>query len=160
MSQSTTIAVAPEAPNATQHPLTPHHIHDDLTLLLHRTTPDLGPSEGRWVGHVRRVCAARLHHRGLPQPLIDDVKLVVSELTTNALQHTHSNTVAVQLLISPHLVVIEVLDGSPGHPATITAAGPEDENGRGMAIVAAHTDAWGVSPDGTRTWCALFRAGR
>ncbi|MET8830195.1 ATP-binding protein [Streptomyces sp. NPDC004610] len=163
MSQST--SAEPEAPSGTHHPLTPtpHHVHDDLTLLLHRTTPGLGPflpaSEGRWVRHVRHVCAARLHHRGLPPQLIDDVELLVTELTTNALQHTRSDTVSVQLLVSHHLIVIEVFDGSPSHAGTATA-GPEDENGRGMTIVAGCADAWGVSPDGTRTWCALFRAGR
>ncbi|MFF0698551.1 ATP-binding protein [Streptomyces tendae] len=51
-------------------------------------------------------------------------------------------------------VVIEVDDGSPCTPV-LRCPGPDDESGRGLLLVQALAEAWGVSPDGTTTWCTL-----
>ncbi|WP_445401301.1 ATP-binding protein [Streptomyces sp. LE64] len=135
-------------------------VRDELTLFLpceprngdddERTT---GPVEGRWIGQLRRVYRAQLHYWGIPQ-LADDAELLVSELATNGLRHGRGDRIRVQLLIAARLVVIEVDDGS-SRRARVREAGAGDENGRGMFLVDAIAAAWGVSPDGTRTWCAL-----
>jgi len=56
-------------------------------------------------------------------------------------------------LTDMHLL-IEVRDGSHELPVPGDAA-LDDEEGRGLFLVEAIADGWGVSPDGTTTWCSL-----
>ncbi|MGW1146159.1 ATP-binding protein [Streptomyces sp. NPDC002454] len=134
-------------------------VREDLTLSLPRACRDAGDdehadqAEGRWIGQLRRVFRAELRYWGVPE-LADDAQLLVSELATNALRHVRGDRVSVRLLIAARLVVIEVDDGSTRR-AEVTEAGPCDESGRGMFLVDAIATAWGVSVDGTRTWCTL-----
>ncbi|MGW0562919.1 ATP-binding protein [Streptomyces sp. NPDC003016] len=105
------------------------------------------PGTARRVGlsHLRRWC---LHS------LMDDAALLISELVTNAFQHGQGPSVSLRLLQTNAYVRLEVTDGTPAPPAARTY-GLLDEHGRGLPIVAALADAWGVTADGTRTWCIL-----
>ncbi len=136
----------------------PEGVRGEATLSLHRSPRAGGRSSGagddRWVGHLRRVCRAQLRFWGLAD-LVDSAQLLVSELVTNALRHGDGQRVTCRLLLADDLVTIEVDDGCPGRRADVCVAGPEDENGRGMLIVAALAAKWGVGPDGTKTWCTL-----
>jgi anti-sigma regulatory factor (Ser/Thr protein kinase) len=132
------------------------HVIDDLFVAVEQETwqhDDIPSPATAWVGNLRRIAAGKLAAAGL-SVLVDDVQLLVSELLTNAFQHGAGRQVGFRLVIGVDAVVIEVDDGSPYRPE-VRAAGPEDENGRGMFLVDALADSWGVSPDGTRTWCAL-----
>ncbi|MFE7243038.1 ATP-binding protein [Streptomyces sp. NPDC057580] len=40
-------------------------------------------------------------------------------------------------------------------PCEPRCAGPNDENGHGLLLVEPLAETWGVSPDGTTTWCSL-----
>jgi anti-sigma regulatory factor (Ser/Thr protein kinase) len=102
---------------------------------------------------MRRIVRAKLRawHR---DAFIDSAELLVTELTTNALQYGQAADVGVRLVLTATHIGIEVDDGTPCPPCP-RAADPLDENGRGLPLVAALSDAWGVSPDGTRTWCTL-----
>jgi len=139
----------------------PTDIRDDLTVRIRRTPRASGAPlpahEARWVGSLRRTCAGKLRRAALPG-LIDPVGLVISELVTNGLVHGTGEELAVRFLLTTRQLVIEVADGSPGR-ARVRVAAPEDESGRGMALVDAIADAWDTSPDGTTTWCSFALPG-
>ncbi|HWF80161.1 MAG TPA: ATP-binding protein [Streptosporangiaceae bacterium] len=99
---------------------------------------------------------------------IDDVLLACSELATNAIMHSDSGQpggmFTVRLAIRQDVVRVEVLDQGGAWPGRRQAAGYGDELtedasqcGRGLTIVAAITDAWGIVGDreGRTTWCEI-----
>ncbi|WP_435127741.1 ATP-binding protein [Actinacidiphila sp. bgisy144] len=130
---------------------------DDLTLIVDHESPSqehgMPASTAMWAGALRRIGAKKLAACGLAA-LVDDAQLLISELVTNALQHGAGHQLVFHLAIGTDEIVMAVSDGSPEHP-TVRRAGAEEENGRGMFLVDALADAWGVSPDGTSTWCLL-----
>jgi hypothetical protein len=83
------------------------------------------PSTRRSVPRVRERVRAALEGYGYGPEDIDIVELVCSEPATNAVRHGHR----------PGRLV-EVSDASSRAPRP-RAAGAEDENGRGLALVAA-----------------------
>lgn len=135
----------------------PGSVRDDLTLSIQldprRDGGLVAEHEGLWVGRIRRIGAAKLHHWGLSE-LVDDAESAISELVTNALLHGTGDRVSFRFLLSVNVRALEVDDGSPER-ARINAADPDDENGRGMFIVNALSNLCGVSPDGTKTWCTF-----
>ncbi|MGW0895830.1 ATP-binding protein [Streptomyces goshikiensis] len=79
----------------------------------------------------------------------DDLLLCVSELTTNALLHgvPPGRGYRLRLLRFEGVVRVEVHDSGPGRPR-IADRNPSAERGRGLLLVAALADRWGV---GART---------
>lgn len=82
--------------------------------------------------------------------VLDTVKLLVSELVTNAVVHARSD-VEVGVRLTPRTVRVEVTDhGSPlGAGGGALAPGqPDDEatSGRGLFLVEALSSSWGVEP--------------
>ena len=109
----------------------------------------------RWARHPRCVGLARVELRkalaawGLAK--IEDTALVVlSELVTNAVRHAH---VSPGREIEPHFQLagedlrIEVHDSSDEWPH-IQAAASDSECGRGLVLVSALADQWGVNERG------------
>jgi CheY-like chemotaxis protein len=98
---------------------------------------------------------------------IDDAVIVVSELVTNAIAHTHagcelriSRVVRRDGLPESEIVRIEVNDRGSQIP-DLQLLTETREHGRGLHIVAALTNAWGVDtqPDGSKTvWAELVAA--
>lgn len=78
---------------------------------------------------------------------------MLSELVTNAFEHGQGD-IGVRILVTGGRLRLEITDGSPT-AAAVRRAGPDDESGRGMFIVAALAEEWGTSDDGTVTWCTL-----
>jgi CheY-like chemotaxis protein/anti-sigma regulatory factor (Ser/Thr protein kinase) len=76
-------------------------------------------------------------------PLADTAQLCTSELATNAVVHAHSPVLLVVSLLKRG-VRVEVEDESPGplHAGDLDGVG---ESGRGLAIVDALCDCWGVN---------------
>lgn len=114
----------------------------------------------RRVGHIRRITAACLrHHDPAVVPLIDDAVPVVSELVANAVQHGKGE-VGLKVTVLAGELRVEVSDGNTA-PARPRTADDDAEDGRGPLLVAALARTWGVSEDGTTTWCTLaFPDGR
>jgi len=103
-------------------------------------------------GRARVIVRAGLRYWGWPG-LIESADVLVTELVTNALEHGIGDVGLRVYLTDAHLL-IEVRDGSPEVPV-LREAVPDDEDGRGLFLVAAIADAWGVSADGMTTWCSL-----
>ncbi|MET9691499.1 MULTISPECIES: ATP-binding protein [unclassified Streptomyces] len=124
------------------------------------------PSDPASVATARRYVAEVLSEWGLPDDadIADSVRLIVSELATNAVQHTFGQsptfTVDVRLERQEWLRV-GVTDSHPRWPKRLPAAVQQD-NGRGMVIIRWLTAEAGgrlsVTPteDGGKTvWIAL-----
>ncbi|MFF3816006.1 ATP-binding protein [Streptomyces bluensis] len=85
----------------------------------------------------------------------DAIRLVVSELITNAVVHG-KGPVTVALYHQPGRLVIDVLDDNPSAPHT-SCAQSDDESGRGLALVGllASRYAWEPSGYGKRIWAEI-----
>ncbi|MFF6780642.1 ATP-binding protein [Streptomyces sp. NPDC012510] len=97
------------------------------------------PSDPASVSVARKYVATVLAEWGLPgdTDMADTVRLIVSELATNAVQHTLGQsptfTVDIALDRDEHLR-IGVTDSHPRFPKRLPAAVQQD-NGRGMVII-------------------------
>jgi anti-sigma regulatory factor (Ser/Thr protein kinase) len=107
------------------------------------------------------VTATWLRCSGL-ETLIDDATLIVSELVTNAIQHSGSAQVTFTLAAREGFLRLAVHDGMPNRPV-VREAEDDAERGRGLFLVAHLTAAnggtWGTSEDGATTWCDLTLPG-
>jgi hypothetical protein len=101
---------------------------------------------------ARVIVRAGLRYWGWPG-LIESADVLVTELVTNALEHGLGDVGLRVYLTDTHLL-IEVRDGSDQLPV-LREAVPDDEDGRGLFLVAAIADDWGVSADGMATWSSL-----
>jgi anti-sigma regulatory factor (Ser/Thr protein kinase) len=102
------------------------------------------------VGAARRFVTDMMS--GAPAEVQDAVSVMVSELSTNALLHA-SGGFEVALDSSELSVSVSVTDRGDGTPVLQTPTFREP-HGRGLRIVAALSDEWGVSaaPDGKSVW--------
>jgi anti-sigma regulatory factor (Ser/Thr protein kinase) len=90
--------------------------------------------------------------------LAEEAALVVTELATNALIHARSRF-AVSVRRADDVVRIAVTDASVRVPVARSRSA-QATTGRGMRLVTAFADAWGVERhlDGKTVWCTLRRA--
>ncbi len=99
------------------------------------------PSESETPSVARDFVTGHLQRHDL-RPLVDDVRLVTSELVTNAVTHART-PVTVTVEQDAAVVTITVQDGSSLGPRVP----PEDlwaASGRGLMLVAALSLDWGV----------------
>jgi anti-sigma regulatory factor (Ser/Thr protein kinase) len=111
----------------------------------------------REVPLVRRKVVDRVRMWGvaMDDETADAIRLVASELITNAVVHGEG-PVTVALYHRPGRLVIEVLDGNPSAPQR-SCAQSDDESGRGLALVGllASRCAWEPSGCGKRVWAEI-----
>ncbi|WP_436764346.1 ATP-binding protein [Streptosporangium sp. V21-05] len=115
----------------------------------HRTFP----GEKEQVRAARRFVKTRL-------PDYPDAELIVSELATNAVEHTRTGQPSglFTATVKRHpdgTAHIEIAD--QGGPAAFGLPTPNREGGRGLYLVTALTSAWGVKGDaaGRTVWVEL-----
>lgn len=88
---------------------------------------------------------------------IDDVLLCVSELATNALVHgvPPGRGFRIQLYWTQGILRIELHDSGDGEVLAVPGPAPDAEGGRGLLLVGALADAWGVGErnPGKTVWC-------
>jgi anti-sigma regulatory factor (Ser/Thr protein kinase) len=100
----------------------------------------------------------------LPEPVLIDVKLLMTELVANALKHASRGIQAVIIRITRnHFVRVEVLDPGPMFNPDPRPPGTGTGSGRGLFLVEAVANAWGVEPEeaGKKVWFELrVAAGR
>lgn len=104
---------------------------------------------------ARRFLEATLKHCGHSETLVDDARLLVSELVTNAVKHARS-PLAVSIRAERSRVRLAVHDNSPTKPM-LTPKTPGGRPRHGLQIVAALSSSWGVerTPDGKTVWAEL-----
>ncbi|MER7180036.1 SpoIIE family protein phosphatase [Streptomyces hyaluromycini] len=123
---------------------------DDVALLMARLN-GIGPEDvAEWrlaldpaeVRRARAVVREQLHDWGLAR-LADPAELMVSELVTNAVRHSHSRPVQLRL-IRGETLLCEVDDDDHTLP-TLLGADPAAEAGRGLRVVSTLAREWGTS---------------
>ncbi len=103
-------------------------------------------------GHMRRILRMFLTRWELA-PLADPATLALTELVANVVRHVPGRRCSVLMLREPYGLRVEVADAVPG-TLIAKAADPLDESGRGLVLVEALTDRWGVEEraDGKTVW--------
>ena len=97
----------------------------------------------------------------LPADQLGDVRLLVSELVTNAIRHAElDDQGAIRLVVTvAELVVrVEVRDDGRGFEVEEPPTNPERSQGWGLFLVETLADRWGVEQgDGALVWFELDR---
>jgi anti-sigma regulatory factor (Ser/Thr protein kinase) len=81
------------------------------------------------------------------------VEMIVTELVTNAVRHGPGGPVELALQSGGNGIRGEVADPGPGiHHLNLERRRPTEEGGRGLFLVDALSDSWGLSDDRSRVW--------
>jgi anti-sigma regulatory factor (Ser/Thr protein kinase) len=120
------------------------------------------PLDARAAGAARLVVAQCLADR-VPAPTLDNAMLVMSELVTNSVRHSHQPAergIVIRVQVSPPVFRLEVQDG--GHDGVIAPRTPDPVagSGYGLAVVERLSERWGLERSvdtGTRVWAQLPR---
>ncbi|HEX8075474.1 MAG TPA: SpoIIE family protein phosphatase, partial [Thermoleophilaceae bacterium] len=93
----------------------------------------------------------------LRSAVVDELKLLATELVTNGCRHAVGDEhLAMEVGIDGETVRVAVIDSGPGFEPQVTHGNPMDESGRGLVIVDALADRWGVETgDRTRVWAEV-----
>ncbi len=108
------------------------------------------------------VPSARRFVRGyLTGPRVDDLELTACELITNSIRHTPAGAggeLIVRMRTGRGWARVEVSDTGPAQWNPSGNAGPDDECGRGMVIIAALADKYGrdAIADGQTCWAEIY----
>jgi serine/threonine-protein kinase RsbW len=97
---------------------------------------------------ARRAVAFELLPLGLSPDILDEVAVILTELVSNALIHARpvaSGHIYVSWAISDDSIRLSVRDGGAESVPSARVPGPAEETGRGLVLVAALADAWGVT---------------
>src|SRR5688500_16166551 len=102
------------------------------------------PNDPSAVPAARRFVSQAAMDLGADSETIDRSRLLVTELATNSVLHAHS---PIRVSVSPEAgrVRVEVRDDDPTPPKPPRRPSPQAEHGRGMWLVSALADAWGVN---------------
>ena len=96
----------------------------------------------------------------LDPPLIETLRLLVTELITNSVRHTDGDCLTLRVAIGKSAVLTEVSDEGPSFDPAGVAAPGTDNRGWGLFLVERLAKRWGVRDDGDskRVWFELPRA--
>lgn len=114
---------------------------------------------------ARLLTLTELHFWGVPQDITERAEQVVAELAANAVLHGRLRgrdfRLGLALDTTAGVLRIEVTDARGDRPPAV-AAGGESDGGRGLPLVAALSDCWGVvpyPPGGKTVWAVIGSAG-
>ncbi|MEU1190095.1 ATP-binding protein [Streptomyces sp. NPDC005859] len=108
----------------------------------YRMTLRVGEHSAR---HIRRIARMHLANWEL-QHLTDTVELALTELIANVIRHVPDSRCTVLLLKQQKGVRAEVTDTYGELLRTPAKLDPEAEGGRGLFLLTALADTWGVTP--------------
>jgi anti-sigma regulatory factor (Ser/Thr protein kinase) len=101
----------------------------------------------------------------LDPPLMETLRLLVTELVTNSVRHTDCDSLTLRVAVGKAAVLTEVTDDGPGFDAHAALEaeqidGRSPDGGWGLFLVERLAREWGVSQDGAskRVWFELGRA--
>lgn len=94
----------------------------------------------------------------LSNEVVHTAELVISEFVTNAVRHSEAGPVSLSIRLDEQALRIEVCDDSPELPQP-GLPDPCSESGRGLFLVAALADRYGVEPTavGKCCWAEIAR---
>lgn len=102
---------------------------------------------------ARRLAQARFA-RDLPAQQLDDLLVVVSELTTNAVLHG-AGRIRLRVRVEDGRVYGEVVDDGSGFVNDVRGRGIDEVGKRGLVIVAALAEHWGIHEGSSHVWFEL-----
>ena len=116
--------------------------------------PGAGSEARRWAAAVTKGL--------LEADQAQSLRLIISELVTNALRHAGLNDderIALAVGVTPAAVRVEVTDHGRGFDPDAIPSDPEAAEGWGLYLVATLADRWGAESDekATRVWFELDR---
>ncbi|WP_418955434.1 SpoIIE family protein phosphatase [Streptomyces tritici] len=142
---------------------------DDVALLVLRRSPDPGTpraprihqyihqADPQGLSDARAAVGQALRDWNMPE-LADDAELLTGELLVNVLLHTEGGAVlTLEVLPEPvRRVRLSVQDRSSAWPRRRTP-GEAATSGRGLLLLDALSDRWGVEPrgEGKAVWCEI-----
>ena len=104
--------------------------------------------------------------REFPADLLEGLRLLVSELVTNSIEHGQAgpnDAIRLEVAVSGDCVRAEVADLGPGFEPQWPLPAPRDNGGRGgwgLVIVDRLASRWGTDERGRRVWFELEPNGR
>ena len=110
-----------------------------------------------------RRAIARLR-ADLDPPLMETLRLLVTELVTNSVRHTECDALTLRIAIGKSAVITEVADEGPSFDIEALAGadgrGRDPDTGWGLFLVQRLARNWGVKEEGRskRVWFELGRA--
>jgi anti-sigma regulatory factor (Ser/Thr protein kinase) len=128
---------------------TKERVESGLSLRLDRE-PDAAAKARRGLARLRG---------DLDAPLMETLRLLVTELVTNSVRHTGAGAVELTVVVGRSSVLTEVSDAGPGFDPETTASPTGDHKGWGLLLVERLAERWGVDSDGgaTKVWFELRR---
>jgi anti-sigma regulatory factor (Ser/Thr protein kinase) len=122
---------------------------DSMSLSL-----DGGPEAA---AHARRALSGLGGQ--LEAPVMETMRLLVTELVANSVRHAGADAVALKVAVGRGAVLVEVRDEGPGFEPSPRTAGQDDASGWGLYLVDRMADSWGVAREdsSTRVWFELKR---
>jgi anti-sigma regulatory factor (Ser/Thr protein kinase) len=126
------------------------HGRDGLTMSL-GSGPEAAATARRAISKLRA---------DLDPPLIETLRLLVTELITNSVRHTAADSLTLSVAVGGSAVLTEVSDTGPGFDPQCVEDSGDDDTGWGLFLVQRLADRWGVRHDGPnkRVWFELRRA--
>ena len=127
------------------------------TVFLHHDVFQL-PARDTSVAAARRRVGERLCEWGVAEPVHENAALIVSELFTNALVHTDSAEIICRVQTTLETVYLAITDQGHGVSGPEVREPEEEENGRGLLLVNALAELWGVRSEngyGRTVWAVL-----
>jgi anti-sigma regulatory factor (Ser/Thr protein kinase) len=95
----------------------------------------------------------------LDPPLMETMRLLVTELVANSVRHTGTDSVRLKVRVARAAVLVEVSDSGPGFKYRPRRRSDAEESGWGLFLVERLANRWGVGREGraTRVWFELRR---
>ncbi len=124
-------------------------VDDGITLRL-RGGPEAAARARRGLSKLRA---------DIDPPLMETLRLLVTELVSNSVRHARSDTVVLKVLVGRSAVLTEVTDEGPGFDPAHAGEPGTDDSGWGLFLVERLAHRWGVKQedDATKVWFELLR---
>ncbi|WP_329386710.1 ATP-binding protein [Streptomyces sp. NBC_01716] len=135
---------------------TPHHGGESYRLVV--------PNTAHAPRLAREFVSALLDVSGYAT-LVDDARICVSELVTNAHRHTRTRQIRVEAVVSRKRATVYVCDSNPWALPVPGEAQDVSEHGQGLRLVESIARGWGLtiyggcSPSYKAVWFSLARHG-
>jgi anti-sigma regulatory factor (Ser/Thr protein kinase) len=139
----------------------------DGTVAIHPLQPSGGAEGFRLrIGGGPRAAGRARHELSrlradLDNPLLESVRLLVTELITNSVEHASADAVEMAVLVARDRIRVEISNPGSGFECDRREPGQESESGWGLFLVDRLSDDWGVIDDAAglqRVWFEIRRS--